>query len=154
MFRQGRRKGNGRREGACEGAVPGAGVGPGSGGNRVRFQGVLEQDGVPAAKSGVGVEAPNGAQVGAGKTQREKIFEAVEALRLLLWQGACSQVEDLIQEHILPLPKVTPSHSPTELERAQQLAMLLEDKAKLEKNIQGVEERVSKGKVGSVSGRG
>ena len=39
------RKGNGRRGCAREGAVPGAGVGPGSGGNRVRFQGELEQDG-------------------------------------------------------------------------------------------------------------
>ena len=27
--------------------MPGAGVGPGSGGNRVTFQEVLEQDGVP-----------------------------------------------------------------------------------------------------------
>ena len=132
------------------------GVGPGSGGNRVRFQEVPEQDGVPAAKSGVGVEAPNGAQVGPRKTPREKIFEAVEALRLLLGQGVCSQVEDLIQEHIPPLPKVTlsPPHSPTELERAQPLAKLLEDKAKLEKNIQGVEERGWQGKVGGVSGRG
>ena len=100
------RKGNGRRGGAREGAVPGAGVGPGSGGNR--FQEVLEQDGVPAARSGVGVKGPDGAQAGPGKTQRQKIFEAVEALRLLLEQGVCSQVEDLIQEHILPHPKVTP----------------------------------------------
>ena len=38
--------------------------------------------------------SPNGAQLGPGKTQREKIFEAVEALRLLLGQGVCSQVED------------------------------------------------------------
>ena len=103
------RKGNGRRGGAREGAVPGAGVGPGFGGNRVRFQEMLENDGVPANKSGVGVEAPCAAQVGQGKTQREMIFEAVEALRSLLGQGVCSQVEDLIQEHILPLPKVTPS---------------------------------------------
>ena len=41
----------------------------------MRFQEVLEQDGVPAAKSGVGVEAPNGAQAGPGKTQRDKIFD-------------------------------------------------------------------------------
>ena len=54
------------------------------------------------------MEAPNVAQVGQGKTQREKIFEAVEALRSLLGQGVGSQVEDLIQEHILPPPKVTP----------------------------------------------
>ena len=46
------RKGNGRRGGAREGAVPGAGVGPGSGGNRVRFQEMLEKDGVLANKSG------------------------------------------------------------------------------------------------------
>ena len=86
-------------------------------------------------------------KVGQGKTQREMIFEAVEALRSLLGQGVCSQVEDLIQEHIPPLPKVTPSHSPTELERAQHLAKLLEDKAKLEKSIQGREEKVSKARL-------
>ena len=103
------RKGNGRRGGAREGAVPGAGVFPSSGGNRVKFQGELEQDGPPAAESGVGVEAPNGAQAGPGKTQRDKIIEAVEVLRLLLGQGVCSKLEDLIQEHIPPLPKVTPS---------------------------------------------
>ena len=62
-------------------------------------------------------------------------------------QGVCSQVEDLIQEHILPLPKVTPSHSPSELERAQHLAKLLEDKAKLEKSIQGSEEKVRKARL-------
>ena len=77
----------------------------------------------------------------------QRFFEAVEALRLLLGQGVCSQVEDLIQQHIPLPPKVTPTHSPTELERAQQLAKLLDDKAKLEKNIQGVEERVSKARL-------
>ena len=141
------RKNNGRRGGAREGAVPGAGVGPGSGGNRVKFQEGLEQDGVPLPKSGVGMDAPNGAQAGSGKTQRDKIIEAVEVLRLLLGQGVCSQVEDLIQEHIPPPPKVTPPHSPTELERAQQLAKLLEDKARLEKKIQGQEEQVSKARL-------
>ena len=135
------------RKGAREGAVPGTVLGPGSGGHRVRFQEVLEQDSVPVSKSGVGVEAPNVPQVGQGKTQREKIFEAVEALRSLLGQGVSSQVEDLIQEHILPPPKVTPPHSPTELERAQQLAKLPEDKAKLEKSIQGEEEKVSKARL-------
>ena len=64
------RKNNGMRGGAREGAVPGAGVGPGSGGNRVRFQEVLEQDGVPLHKSLVGIEVPNGAQADLGKTQR------------------------------------------------------------------------------------
>ena len=103
------RKGNGRR-GAREGPVPGAGVGPGSGGSRVRFQEILEKDGVPAGNSGVGVEAP-----GQGKTQRDLILEAVKALRSLLGQGVGSQVVDLIQEHIPPPPKVTLSHSPTEL---------------------------------------
>ena len=102
------RKGNGRRGGAREVAVPGAWVSPGSGGSRVRFQEILEKDGVPADKGGVGVEAPNCAQVGQGKTQREMIFEAVEALRSLLGQGVGSQVVDLIQEHIPPPPKVTP----------------------------------------------
>ena len=46
----------------------------GSGGNRVRFQGVLEQDGGPAAKSGVGVEAPNGAQAGSGQNAKGQDF--------------------------------------------------------------------------------
>ena len=53
----------------------------------------------------------------------------------------------MIQEHIPPPPKVTPPHSPTELERAQHLAKLLEDKARLEKKIQGEEEKVSKAKL-------
>ena len=44
------RKGNGRRGGDREGAVLGAGVGPGSGGNKVRFQEMLEKDGVLANK--------------------------------------------------------------------------------------------------------
>ena len=113
----------------------------------MKFQEGLEQDGVPLHKSGVGMEAPNGAQAGSGKTQRDKIIEAVEVLRLLLGQGVCSQVEDLIQEHIHPHPKVAPSHSPTELERAQQLAKLLEEKARLEKKIQGDEEQVSKARL-------
>ena len=46
-----------------------------------------------------------------------------------------------------PAPKVTPSHSPTELERAQQLAKLLEEKARIEKKIQGEEEKVSKARL-------
>ena len=95
----------------------------------MKFQEGLEQDGVPLPKSGVGMDAPNGAQTGVSKTQRDRIIEAVEVLRLLLGQGVCSQVEDLIQEHIPPPPKVTPPHSPTELERAQHLAKLLEDKS-------------------------
>ena len=66
-----------------------------------------------------GVEAPNGAQAGPSKTQRDKIIEAVDVLRLLLGQGVCCQVEDLIQDHIPPHPKVTHPHSPTELERAR-----------------------------------
>ena len=85
--------------------------------------------------------------MGEGKSQRDKIIEAVQVLKLLLGQEVCSQVEDLIQDHIPALPKVTPPHSPTELERAQHLAKLLEDKAKLEKKIQGEEEKVSKAKL-------
>ena len=88
------------------------------------------------------------------KRNGTRFFEAVEALRLLLGQGVCSQVEDLIQEHIPPSPMVTLPHCPTELERAQQLAKLHEDDAKLEKNIQGAEEQGLQGKVGGVSGRG
>ena len=103
----------------------------------MRFQEMLEKDGVHATK----VEAPN------AKTQRDKIIEAVDVLRLLLRQRVCSQVEDLFQDHIPPAPKVIPSHSPTELERAQQLAKLLEEKARLEKKIQGEEEQVSKAKL-------
>ena len=61
--------------------------------------------GVPLHKSGVGMEVPHGAQADLGKTQRDKILEAVEASRLLLGQGVCSQVEDLIQDHIPPPPK-------------------------------------------------
>ena len=53
----------------------------------------------------------------------------------------------MIQEHIHPRPKVTSPHSPTELERAQQLAKLLEEKARLEMKIQGEEEKVSKGRL-------
>ena len=102
---------------------------------------------VLANRSGVGVEAPSAAQVGQGKTQREIFFVAVEALRSLLVQGVHSQVEDLIQEHISPSQKVNPPHSPTELERAQHLAKLLEEKAKLEKSIQGREEKVSNAKL-------
>ena len=84
------RKSNGRRGGAREGGVPGAGVGPGSGGNRVRFQ----AESLP--KSGVGVDAAEGIQTGDGKSQRDKILEAVQVLKLLLGQEVCSQVEDLI----------------------------------------------------------
>ena len=88
------RKNNGRRGGAREGGVPGAGVGPGSGGNRVRFQ----AESLP--KSGVGVDAPGGVQMGEGKSQRDKIIEAVQVLKLLLGQEVCSQVEDLL---LIPL---------------------------------------------------
>ena len=85
------RKGNGRRGGTREGPVPVAGVGPGSGGGRVKFQEILEKDGVLASKSGVGVEAPSAVQVGQGKTQRELIFEAFEVSRSLLEQGVISR---------------------------------------------------------------
>ena len=40
-----------------------------------------------------------------------------------------------------------PPHSPTELERAQQLGKLLEEKARLEKKIQGEEDKVSKARL-------
>ena len=42
----------------------------------------LEQDGVSLPKSGVGVDASDGAQTGDSKTQRDRIIEAVEVLRL------------------------------------------------------------------------
>ena len=138
------RKGNGRRGGAREGPVLGAGVGPCSGGGRVNFQEIWKRMVYLLEKSGIGVEAPSAAQVGQGKTQRELSFEAVEALRSLLGQGVISQMEDLIQEHIPPSQKITLSHSPTELERAQHLAKLLEEKAKLKNSIHAEEEKVSK----------
>ena len=48
---------------------------------------MLEKDGVPANKSGVGVEAPNAAQVGQGKTQREMIFEAGSGFEVVIAGG-------------------------------------------------------------------
>ena len=75
------------------------------------------------------------------------ILEAVEALAGLLGQGVGTQVVDLIQEHILPPPQVTHPGSPSELERAQQIAKLLGDKAKLDKSIQEGEEKVSKARL-------
>ena len=131
------RKNNGRRGGAREGGVPGAGVGPGSGGNRVRFQ----AESLP--KSGVGVDATDGVQTGDGKSQRDKILEAVQVLKLLLGQEVCSQVEDLIQDHIPAPPKVTP-HSPTELERAQLLAKLLKIKPYLRRKFSGRKKRLAR----------
>ena len=116
------RKGSGRRGGGREEPVPGAGVGAGE--NRVRFQEISE-DACGAEK--VGLEASGVAPKGQGKTQRDLILEAVEALRTLLGQGVGTQVVDLIQEHILPPPQVTPPSSPSELERAQHLAKLLGD---------------------------
>ena len=131
--------------------MPGALVGPGSGGNRVRFERELELDGVPAAKSGVGVEAPNGAQAGPGKTQRDKIIEAVEVLRLLLGQGVCSQMEDLVQEHIPPPPKVTPSPSPSpspvpqlNLSVLSRLPNCLKKKLDLRRKFKGRKTRLAK----------
>ena len=54
---------------------------------------------------------------------------------------------DLIQEHIPPPHQVTPPRSPSELERAQHLATLLEDKARLDKSIQEGEEKVSEARL-------
>ena len=71
---------------------------------------------------GAGVEVSGAAPKGQGKTQRDLILEAVEALKALLGQGVGTQVVDLIQEHILPPPQVTLPRSPSELERAQHLA--------------------------------
>ena len=99
------RRGNGRRGNGREGPVPGAGVGNGR--NRVRFQEVPEETSV----GGSGVEVSGAAPKGQGKTQRDLILEAVEALGALLGQGVGTQVVDLIQEHILPPPQVTPSLS-------------------------------------------
>ena len=79
----------------------------------------------------VGVEASGAAPKGQGKTQRDSILEAVEALKALLGQGVGTQVVDLIQEHIPRPPQVTPPRSPSELQRAQDLAKLLGDKAKV-----------------------
>ena len=122
------RRGNGRRGNGREGPVLGAGVG--AGGNRVGFQEVPEDT---CRAGGVGVEAAGAAPKGQGKTQRDLILEAVEALKALLGQGVGTQVVDLIQEHIPPPPQVAPPSSPSESERAQHLAKLLEDKVKLDK---------------------
>ena len=124
------RKGNGRRGGGREGPVLGAGLGAGR--NRVRFHFNPEDT---SRAGGVGAESSGGAPKGQGKTQRELILEAVEALKTLLGQGVGTQVVDLIQEHILPPSTVTPPGLPSELERAQHLAKLLGDKAKLDKKI-------------------
>ena len=72
----------------------------------------------------VGVEAAGTAPKGQGKTQRDLILEAVEALKTLLGQGVGTQVVDLTQEHFPSPPQVTPPGSPSELERAQHLARL------------------------------
>ena len=88
-------------------------------------------------KSGVGMDVAEGLQTGDGKSQRDKILEVVQALKLLLGQEVCSQVEELIQDHIPAPPLPTPPHSPTDLERALHLAKLLDDKGKLEKKILG-----------------
>ena len=96
---------------------------------------------------GVGAVVPSGVPVGQGRTQRELIFEAVEALKTLLGQGVGSQVVDLIQENIPPPPQVTLPNSPSELERAQHLAKLLGDKLKLDTSIQEGMEKVSKARL-------
>ena len=76
------RKGSDRRGGGREGPVLGASVGPG--GNRVRFQENLEDSGRAGVLGGVGAEAPGAAPMIQGKTQRELILDAVEALKTLL----------------------------------------------------------------------
>ena len=75
------------------------GAGVGFEGNRVRFQ----ENSEDVSRSGV-----LGGPTGQGRTQRELILEAVEALKTLLGQGVGTQVVDLIQEHSLPPPQVTP----------------------------------------------
>ena len=99
----------------------------------MRFQEVPEETSV----GGVGVEVSGAVPKGQGKTQRDLILEAVEALKALLGQGVGTQVVDLIQEHILPPPQVTPPRSKSELERFQHLAKLLGDKAGLGKRRGG-----------------
>ena len=131
------RKGGGRRGGGREEPVPGAGGWLWGGerrgeGNRVRFQEIPEDT---SRVGGVGAEASGAAPKGQGKTQRELILEAVETLKTLLGQGVGTQVVDLIQENIIPLPQVTLPGSPSELERAQHLAKLLEDELRLDKSI-------------------
>ena len=84
----------------------------------MRFQ---ENPEDPSRAGGVGAEASGAAPQGQGKTQRDLILEAVEALKALLGQGVGIQLVALIQEHIPPPPQVTLPSSPYELERAQQL---------------------------------
>ena len=54
---------------------------------------------------------------------------------------------DLIQEHIPPLHPVFLRRSPSELERAQHLAKLIGEKARLDKSIQEGEDKVSKARL-------
>ena len=54
------------------------------------------------------MEVSGPAPKGQGKTQRDLILEAVEALNRLLGQGVGTQVVDLIQEHFLPLLRLLP----------------------------------------------
>ena len=100
------RKGGGRRGGGGEASVPGAGVG--SGRNRLRFQENSEDVSRAGVLGGVGAEVPGAAPMGQGRTQRELILEAVEALKTLLGQGVWTRVVGLIQKLILPPPQVTP----------------------------------------------
>ena len=116
-----------------EGPVPGAGVG--AGGNRVRFQENSEDVCRAGVLGGVGAEVPGAAPMGQGRTQRDLILEAVEALQTLLGQGVGTQVVDLILERIPQPPQVTPPGSPSELGRAQHLAKLLGDKVKMDQSI-------------------
>ena len=55
----------------------------------------------------VGAEVSGAAPKEQGKTQRDLILEAAEALKALLGQGVGTQVVDLIQEHIPPPRQVT-----------------------------------------------
>ena len=66
--------------------------------------------------------ASGAAPKGQGKTQRDLILEAVEALEAILGQGVGTQVVDLIQEHIRPPPQVASPSSPSEFERASTLS--------------------------------
>ena len=113
----------------------------------VRFQVNSEDTSGAGVLGGVGAEATGAAPKGQGKTQRDLILEVVEALETLLGQGVGTQVVDLMQEHIPPPPQVTLPGSPSELERAQHLAKLLGDVAKLDKSIQQEMERVSKARL-------
>ena len=125
-------KGNGRRGGGREGPVPCAGVGAGR--NRVRSQEIPEDT---CGAGRVGLEVSGAAPKGQGKTQRDFDFGSLGTRGRDSGGGFDSGAYS----------PASSGYSPSELERAQHLAKLLGDKAKLDKSIQEGKEKVSKARL-------